>query len=1056
MAQITQEELDEILELHEIYLNGGSGGVQADFEEMDLSGLNFRGADLGSVNFNNSDLSGADLHGCILNGASLSEVDFTMANLASASFVDADLYSAKLSGANLEGTDFTKAMLEDADFNYKENFVDKPTILLNTVFTDANLSFANFGSVDVKGVDFTRTDLGNSNIESSSFTNCCFDEVHFSNYTERDGVKIKDCSFNKAILRNMVFKDNEPLENISFSGADLSGSEFAYGVVSNCDFSGANLDNFKSKDQFINCNFADAKLDKALILKAIPQEELDDILEKHEAWLLGEPEGIKADFHNMNLRGLDFRGSDLHGVDFSGADLTGADLHYCNCERCNFVGANLAEADLHLSFFEEADFGKANLGGANLEGSRFIRADFKETNFDNNYNSNYDSSLEPFDPEEDDYVRNHTNLNRANFSGAYFENADMEGLRCDGANFTGAKFINSDLMSSYLTNCKFDGSQFEGFESLYAVDLSDCSFNNAFLRNMHLYGEDGIKNVSFVGADLSGSIVTWGEEVNCDYTAANLSGIKTDDYFTDCDFSDAFLYGSVFNGTKEQDRHLCNDAERTPADFELATIVRNDLGKVSFDDSSDVKSILLDSDMHSERKLEKITQEEFDKIAKMHEAYLDGKPDGQKADLRNKDLSGIYFCDEKMIGYNLSGAVLSHCNLDGAFMSFTNLSGADMVGVSVKDAKASDCNFEGISAYYSDWTNTELQRNDFTNGKMMVSKFNAYGNVEDCSFKNAILDGSEISYDFVKNTSFENARLASTDFKFERSMELHNCNFDKADLAASKFITEAYNCSFKGTDFSDSNIALFSDGNNFDNAVFRNNKLAFGYCLESSFNSAYFDNVSIKESVFNQGTSFKNTTFESVYIVDTKFNNCDMKGSHFIEGKLESVDFTASDLSGSSMRMLKTGSKVDLSSAILSGVDADDKSKESLPVERKTARFLQSTTGRTNEEGRGTETVQYRVFESSVESALEAAQKEYVKNNSGKFAGNTQVVAGLSNSSKSSEGNYFVEVKANNVLIERVKPGMTKKSQEIGVTSKPVHLDKAEKKPRTGRSNEGR
>ena len=48
---------------------------------------------------------------------------------------------------------------------------------------------------------------------------------------------------------------------------------------------------------------------------------IKDILDKHAAWLRGEPEGVKAD-----LSGADLSGADLSGADLSGANLSGANL----------------------------------------------------------------------------------------------------------------------------------------------------------------------------------------------------------------------------------------------------------------------------------------------------------------------------------------------------------------------------------------------------------------------------------------------------------------------------------------------------------------------------------------------------------------------------------------------------------------------------------------------------------------------------------------------------------------------------------------------------------
>ena len=83
---------------------------------------------------------------------------------------------------------------------------------------------------------------------------------------------------------------------------------------------------------------------------------IKDILDKHAAWLRGEPEGVKADLTGANLSWANLSGADLSGADLSGANLSGAKLL-----RTNLSGANLTEANLF-----EANLSWADLSGANL------------------------------------------------------------------------------------------------------------------------------------------------------------------------------------------------------------------------------------------------------------------------------------------------------------------------------------------------------------------------------------------------------------------------------------------------------------------------------------------------------------------------------------------------------------------------------------------------------------------------------------------------------------------------------------------------------------------
>ena len=83
---------------------------------------------------------------------------------------------------------------------------------------------------------------------------------------------------------------------------------------------------------------------------------IKDILDKHAAWLRGEPEGVKADLTGANLTGADLSKGDLSGANLSEANLSGANLSEANLSWADLSGAHLFGANLS----------KANLSWANL------------------------------------------------------------------------------------------------------------------------------------------------------------------------------------------------------------------------------------------------------------------------------------------------------------------------------------------------------------------------------------------------------------------------------------------------------------------------------------------------------------------------------------------------------------------------------------------------------------------------------------------------------------------------------------------------------------------
>ena len=89
----------------------------------------------------------------------------------------------------------------------------------------------------------------------------------------------------------------------------------------------------------------------------------------HAKWVNNEPDGVRLQAQNANLRGADLSGADLSGADLSGANLRGADLSGANLRGADLSGANLRGANL-----SHADLIGANLRGANLIGANLLDA----------------------------------------------------------------------------------------------------------------------------------------------------------------------------------------------------------------------------------------------------------------------------------------------------------------------------------------------------------------------------------------------------------------------------------------------------------------------------------------------------------------------------------------------------------------------------------------------------------------------------------------------------------------------------------------------------------
>ncbi len=95
MKKITQEELNEKLKLHEMWINNEDGG-----ERLVLIDYDLRYSDLRRSNLRDSNLSGSDL-----SGSDLRRSDLRDSNLSGSNLRDSNLSGSDLSGSDLTGAD---------------------------------------------------------------------------------------------------------------------------------------------------------------------------------------------------------------------------------------------------------------------------------------------------------------------------------------------------------------------------------------------------------------------------------------------------------------------------------------------------------------------------------------------------------------------------------------------------------------------------------------------------------------------------------------------------------------------------------------------------------------------------------------------------------------------------------------------------------------------------------------------------------------------------------------------------------------------------------------
>ena len=193
MRTITKEELDELLDKHERWINRSveNSDGKLYLHDVDLHGVDLSNKDLRRVDIHYSNLSGVDLR-----GSNLTHANLTGTNLTNALLADTDLSHTILMGCNLDGTVLRGANMRHTMLNGAKN-VHSPINYLKEHFeftTEGLIAYKVFGhvysppsywkiekgSVITENCNFNRNDLCGGGINVATFnwvTHHCKGEV---------------------------------------------------------------------------------------------------------------------------------------------------------------------------------------------------------------------------------------------------------------------------------------------------------------------------------------------------------------------------------------------------------------------------------------------------------------------------------------------------------------------------------------------------------------------------------------------------------------------------------------------------------------------------------------------------------------------------------------------------------------------------------------------------------------------------------------------------------------------------------------------------------------
>jgi len=349
---LTQEELNKTLDLHEAWLSGSEGGIQANLNNKRLMDLNFSGRRLSKATFTNACLSKSNFQ-----GAELIEADLTKAKLFHANLTKANLEKALMLGCQFENADLTGANLQDAQLNNAhlgnatlkntnlsganlENSVIEQREFKGFNFSKANLKLVNFNNADLSEADFSNATLHETQFNSANLTKAVFTGADLTNAI------LQNANLTEAILIEANLEEAQlhsaNLNNAKLQKANLKTTKLYFATLTN-----ANLNGVTAQD----ANFQGADLEDAKLINAdLTSANLDE----------GAKDGksIKTKLINVNLTGAIISHAQFSNADLTNADLTNTTAHRAQLSnaitaRTKFNGADLTNAQMADKFFDD-------------------------------------------------------------------------------------------------------------------------------------------------------------------------------------------------------------------------------------------------------------------------------------------------------------------------------------------------------------------------------------------------------------------------------------------------------------------------------------------------------------------------------------------------------------------------------------------------------------------------------------------------------------------------------------------------------------------------------
>ncbi|HZD24782.1 MAG TPA: pentapeptide repeat-containing protein [Alphaproteobacteria bacterium] len=425
LKSITRQELQEILNAHQDYVERRPGGRRASFLFHDLSDKILSNYALVEADFTGARLHRARLENCDLRLANFFGADLSVATLTGSDLTRADLRGACLRGAELTGARFVEADLREGMLAWQDPSKGYKTVEYWAVDGEMTAAVA-------EGADFSHAKIG--------------------------GKVAMKTNFSDAILRHTDFK-NSDLRNANFSGAQMEGAILSGARLIGADLSGTDLTGV----QFTDADLCNVNLDGAILdPEALEQPELKRVekprrfeVDRSRLWHLVGDHGLWVESAGQRGARADLSYAALNDEDLKSANLAAAEMYRCIAvglvlDSANLVMTNLSGADLRRASLQRADMRGVNLERATLYGANLAGADLSPLASDRSAGRQWPANLR--------WAR----FRGANLAGAVLRDADLIGADLEGADLSGADLSGARLQSANLTDANLADARLQG------------------------------------------------------------------------------------------------------------------------------------------------------------------------------------------------------------------------------------------------------------------------------------------------------------------------------------------------------------------------------------------------------------------------------------------------------------------------------------------------------------------------------------------------------------------------------------------------------------------